>query len=160
MNAWRLEIKEWLEEAGAPRPPALRRSLREDFLYATDLPKLLPREELERFEQRAEAAGWTWREEGDWLELTRGGEAPPAGWYGGPFGGEAACCLSLLERQGGGKGTDDRAVLKLIKAGEEGPEACEKVWREIHLNWAERLREGKELPQMDPAWFGGKKSIS
>ena len=40
INALRKELAALLDDSGARRKPALRRSLREDWLYATDYPVL------------------------------------------------------------------------------------------------------------------------
>ncbi len=156
MNSWRRDMRELLDGAETARPAALRRSLSADYLYATDLPGLLSREELRSFRQRAEALGWNTAEEKGWLQMKKRAEKPPEGWFEGPFGPEAACCRSLAERHGGGAEYDEEGVLALIKAGEEGPEAYEQVCGRIHRRWAERLRKKEELPGMAPAWFGRK----
>ncbi len=166
MNAWRMELKALLEAAGACRPPALRRSRREDTLYATDLPGLVSPEAAVRFLKRAAESGWQGQSAAGWLHLSRRAEHPPEGRFAGPSGNEAACCLSLLERHGAGHrkdgsllraeagGEETLLAFLLIKAGEEGPEAYEKACARLHGDWAERLRRKQALPAPDPAWFG------
>ncbi len=154
MNAWRRELREMLDAAGAPRPPALRRSLREGWLYATDLPGIPGGERTADFLETAEKRGWKGKREAGWLLLKREAELPPEGWFSGPFGPEAACCRSLLERHGGGAGTAEKEVCLLVRAGEEGPEAYERACGDIHRAWAERLRKGQGLPGLQAAWFG------
>ncbi len=156
MNSWRRDMRELLDGAGTVRPAALRRSLSPDFLYATDLPGLLSREELRDFRKKAEERGWSTAEEKGRLQMKKRAEQPPEGWFEGPFGPEAACCGSLMKRHGGGEEYDEEGILSLIKAGEEGPEAYEQVCGRMHRQWAERLRKKEELPGTVPAWFGMK----
>ncbi len=160
MNAWRKMLRELLENAGAPRPPALRRSGAEEYLYASDLPELLSPEKLNLFLKKAAEASWRGSVEKGWLLLTRDTEEPPEGWFPGPFGREAACCLSLLERRGSGSERDPAAERMLILSGEEGPEAYEKACAEIHRAWAARLRRKENLPDIDPVYFGKNKKTA
>ena len=161
MNALRKELKALLEARTVRRPPALRRSLREDSLYAADLPAAAEPEETERFIREAETAGWTVRPERGWIELDRPVSGWPEGSYDGPFGSEAACCLSLLRRHAPGpeEKTDGpetrRAARLLLHAGEKGPEAYERACRQLHTEWAARLREKDPLPRLDERYFGG-----
>ncbi len=156
MNAWRKLLRDLLDGTGAPRPPALRRSGEEKYLYASDLPGLVSPEELNLFLEKAAEASWSGRVEKGWLLLVRDTKRPPEGWFMGPFGKEAACCLSLLERRGGGPERDPSAERRLIRAGEEGQEAYEKACGEIHREWAARLRKRETLPDIDPVYFGEK----
>ncbi len=159
-NAWRAELRVALAAEGYDRPPVLRRSLLVDFLYAVDLPLFAPAEQVSRFQQRAEALGWECRREG-WLQLRRAMGAPPAGWFAGPFGEEAACCHSLQRCHPPEAGEDAlaglRAACALIKAGEEGPAACERVFRALHRDWAVRLRLGMPLPRLHEGFFGAER---
>ena len=99
MNKLRLEIRKLLEDGETLlRPPALRRSLRGDMLYATDLPCVADAEQTARFRRRAEEAGWRTESAEGWILLDRIPEFPPAGGFRGPFGPEAQCCASLLRR--------------------------------------------------------------
>ena len=58
MNKLRQELKSILGEIVTLRPAALRRSLREDYLYATDLPQIADESAIADFRTRAESAGW------------------------------------------------------------------------------------------------------
>ena len=162
MNELRAELKALLDAAGAGRPPALRRSLRDDALYATDLPAAADGETLRAFLRAAAGAGWTARQEGGWLELDKAVEAPPRGGFSGPFGPEAACLRSLLRRHRPDPVSPEAeaaaasAIRRLIKAGEAGPDAYEQTCARLHAEWAARLREGLPLPGMEETFFRAK----
>ena len=87
---------------------------------------------------------------------------PPEGWYEGEYGPEARCCLSLLERhpygnEGGSCPEDreaERTVRALIKAGEKGQKAYAALCRELHREWAGRLRRKEPIPGIHPGFFG------
>ena len=155
MNELRLEIRKLLEDGETLlRPPALRRSLRGDMLYATDLPCVADAEQTAQFLRRAEEAGWRTESAEGWILLDRIPEFPPAGGFRGPFGPEAQCCASLLRRHPDretAKGTDERRILS--KAGEEGPEAYERACGLLHREWAALLREGERLPNINQLFF-------
>ena len=158
MNAWRKELQRMLAEEKTVRPPALRRSLEETFLYATDLPMLLSPEGLEAFRKRAERAGWRTERRDCWLQLTRIVRRPPEGWRKGAFSTEAAACASLQrrrkDRDAGRECADgQREAILLVKAGEIGEEALESACRKIHREWAALLREHRPLPEMDLSFF-------
>ncbi len=154
MNAWRKMLRELLDGAGAPRPPALRRSGAEGYLYASDLPGLVSMEKVNSFLDKAGETGWKGKTEKGWLLLTRDAKCPPEGWFPGPFGAEAACCRGLLERHEKGNERDQEAERMLIRAGEEGAEAYEKACAGVHRDWAARLRKREKLPDIDPIYFG------
>ena len=101
INALRKELAALLDNSGAQRKPALRRSLREDWLYATDYPALCSGSMPETVMEQLKTAGWETAPDGDWLQLRKPAGEPPEDWYEGSFGPEAACCLSLLERHAG-----------------------------------------------------------
>ena len=156
INALRRELTETIGKACAQRPPALRRSREEEWLYATDLPGLCPEEQLEHTVRKLTEKGWESRPEGGWLLLRKLCPVPPEDWYGGSFGPEAACCLSLLrrhpERMTAPAGAEAYA---LIKAGEEGAAAYEQCCGKLHGMLAERLRQGTAFPGLSPRYFGG-----
>lgn len=154
-NALRKELAELLEGAGGNRRPALRRSLRPDWLYAADLGAACPGPAGEALAEALCRAGWELLEDGEWTQMRKPLRRPPDGWFSGPFGPEAACCASLLERHPDGpeaEGTE--AAYRLIKAGEEGAEAVERVCAALHREWAARLRAGEGLPGISPEYFG------
>ncbi len=158
MNAWREELRALLQEISCRRPPTLRRSLKDGWLYATDLPQCAEPVAATAFQQRAMEQGWCSENSEGWIQLTREITLPPQGGFDGPFGEEAACCRSLTVRHRDSKAAKSDAVerwlTQLTKAGEEGPEAYEKACRQIHQIWAAGLRKGKGIPVMDPRWFG------
>ncbi len=157
-NAWRVQLRLLLDRQVAVRPPALRRSPLPDYLYATDLPGLCSPSALAACCQEAESLGWAWHVERGWLHLRRPAIAPPEGGFCGPFGPEAACCAQLLSRHAGKGGMLpsrwEEAAFALIKAGEEGPAAYERVCRALHQSFAECLRRGESLPPLSLSFFG------
>ena len=162
MNQLREDLNRMLRDCPARRPAALRRSLRDDRLYAADLPRAADGEAVSAFLDRVREAGWQAEIRDGWIELDRPLERPPAGWIPGRPGPETECCLSLLERAHPDReGTDPReaeaaaarAVRRLIKAGEAGGAAWEDTCRDLHREWAERLREGKAIPPVDTGFF-------
>ena len=153
-NALRRELGGLLAPPEGSRPPAIRRSLQAEWLYATDLPVLYGGSVPDSLADRLKAAGWESETENGWLQLRKPAPEPPDGWYGGPFGPEAACCLSLLDRHEPGAGDPEPAIRSLIKAGEEGPAAYEAACAALHRDWAERLRQGKPLPAVSRRYFG------
>ena len=153
-NALRTELSALLRAPEGSRAPALRRSLRADWLYAADLPALYGGNLPEELPRRLKDAGWVAEPDGGWLQLRKPAPEPPEGWYGGSFGPEAACCLSLLERHRPCDGDPEPAQRTLIKAGEEGPEAYEAACASLHRDWAECLRRGETLPDLSQRYFG------
>ena len=171
MNEWKQALKGLLGEEKTPRQPVLRRSRRPDWLYTTDLPGLISEEALQSFRIRAEAAGWWTEVQAGWLEFTRKVSSPPAGWFEGARPEEAGCCASLLRRHSGlpaenrdrnrqatpriqaDQRDGNREAIALMKAGEEGTRAYEKLCAALHRDWAARLRRGERLPALDPAFF-------
>ena len=162
MNRLREELDRILRECPAQRPPALRRSLSEDWLYAADLPRAAGEETVQTFLERVRAAGWRAELREGWIELDRRVTAPPAGWHPGDSGPETACCLSLLKRDRPARGNESpeeaekaaaRAERLLLKAGEAGGNTWEEACGRLHREWAVRLREGKEIPPVNPRFF-------
>lgn len=155
-NALRKELTVLLKAPPGNRQPVIRRSLTEAWLYATDLPVLYGGQVPGSVLAALDAAGWTHLPEKDWLLLAKPAKQPPEDWYKGSFGPEAACCLSLLSRHPAEDGEpSDAAQRRLIKAGEEGEKAYEETCAALHREWAERLRTGKSLPDLDRRYFGG-----
>ncbi len=154
MNKLRREIQEMLRNVPCWRPAALRRSQREEFLYATDLPGAADTKAVELFLQTAAANGWRTETAAGWIQLDRECSEPPDGGEPGQTGPEAHCCASLLRRHPG-SGRSERERRMLIKAGEEGPEAYEKVCAQLHREWAEAMRKGEPLPDISLRFFEG-----
>ena len=154
-NSLRQELKDLLAGLETARPPVLRRSRREEWLYASDLPGVCGGETLEAALRALDGHGWRWRIEEGWIQLGKTTEEPPEGWYAGGFPREARCCRSLLERQAErtGEGAEKARIL-LIKAGERGEAAYGEACGQLHRAWAARLREGRKLPEISTAYFG------
>ena len=154
-NALRKELAALLAAPPESRTPVIRRSLTDEWLYATDLPMLYGGSVPDTVKAALDSAGWKYDSDGAWLQLKKPAKEPPEGWYSGPFGPEAACCLSLLRRHPALAGTPSEAGQRmLIKAGEEGETAYEEACSAIHREWAERLRKGKKLPDLSRRYFG------
>jgi len=157
MNKLREEITALLRETDCFRPAVLRRSLKEDWLYATDLPQAAEEDATRDFVRRAEAAGWRTQITETWIQLDREVAAFPEGLTRPAGGTEAKCCLSLLERHPEGGKNAAREKRRLIRAAEEGPEAYEKACAALHREWAAALRQREGLPDLSADWFGGEK---
>jgi len=158
MNALRKELNSLLVQEGEGRKPAIRRSLSEEWIYATDLPAYATEEQMKTARKQLEDAGWENLAEGGWLQLRKAADKPPVGWFDGPFGPEAECCRSLLNRHPERRTEGNRKIgYALIRAGEEGAAAYETICRRLHHDWAERLRKRQKLPDISPSYFEGGK---
>ena len=158
MNALRKELQELMKIPQTERQPVLRRSMPEAWLYATDLPVVCNRDNMTLFLESIRKAGWEYAEEKGWILMRKPADKPPEDWYDGPFGTEAGCCLSLLERHERQAAGEPETVQRLlIKAAEEGGKKYEAACAAIHRNWAERLRRGEPLPKIDQAYFTARK---
>lgn len=156
INALRRELTEMLNGTAVRRQPALRRSLDENWLYATDLPSVCTGEALQDTLLRLSEKGWESVIDGGWLQLRKDCQDPPEDWFEGPFGTEAGCCLSILDRHPGRRtGPSGQITCRLIKAGEEGAGTYEQACRELHRILSGRLRGKKELPDISPRYLGG-----
>ena len=153
MNKLREEIRSLLSAADCVRPAALRRSLRDDYLYATDLPQAASAETVAEFRHRAEEAGWRTEESEGWIQLDMIARTDPADVFSGPFGPEAWCCASILRRHPGNRRKGAREKRMLLKAGEESPETYERVCGILHREWAAALRKGEALPDLTEEYF-------
>ena len=147
INPWRKELQNLLDCPSLSRKPALRRSLREDYLFASDLPACASPANCAGFCIRAESAGWEALNVDGWIQLRRADGCLPEGWFPDTPEGEAACIRELICRH---PGTADasRELILLLKAREEGPRAWELACRRIHQDLARRLREGEPLPRI------------
>ena len=155
-NALRKELAVLLAAPPESRPPVSRRSREQAWIYATDLPALYGCAVPEKVTKALKDEGWEYIQEGGWLQLRKPEPEPPADWYAGSFGPEAACCRSLLKRHEDSLyGPADEAQRMLIKAGEEGEKAYEEACGKLHREWAARLRKGEPLPAVSRRYFGG-----
>ena len=158
MNPYREELRSMLSALKTKRPAALRRSLSEEWLYATDLPSAASESTLEEFTSRAERAGWKIKREDGWIQLDRTVRVLLPGtvseeWTTSP---SAACCRSLLERHKDHLApSDGTAERMLLKAAEENPESYEEACRKLHARWAELLRSHRDIPAVHMTFFGG-----
>ena len=154
-NPYRKEIQSLLLRISSDRPPALRRSDDELFLYATDLPMVSSAEEVNRFILDLGGNGWTAGRKGDWILLKRNIYFPPDEMIPVP-GPEADCCLSLQLRQSKHlRQSDGAAELRLIKSAEQGRDEYERACRELHGRWSADLRMKRKIPQIDLLFFTG-----
>ena len=144
LTALRAEIQAALEEIPASRKPALRRSDDPDALLATDLPQVAGSADVARWKARLAKDGWRAWEKGGWLLLDADVPAP-AYRLPGDRRGELGCCVSMLLRHPEG-GADRRAVRAVVKAAESGRPALEKLCGLLHAEWAQALREHRNLP--------------
>lgn len=156
INGFRKELTAIPALQETTRPAVLRRSRPEEWIYATDAPLLLSEEARNRLAHELTAAGWEYTEKDGWFFLRKQASEPPEAWYNGSFGPEAACCFSILSRHPHMMTAESAAIQRrLIKAGEEGEKAYEKVCAALHHEWAERLRQKKMLPALSLKYFGG-----
>ena len=155
VNALRNELIPLLQSPPDRRKPVIRRSLRSEWLYWTDLPVLWDGPVPETLLKGLSDAGWEYElKDRSWLELRKDCRTPPDNWYQGPFGPEAGCCGSLLKRHPRScRSESDSAALLLIKAGETGYSAYEEACAVLHREWAGRLRKHQALPDMDLCYF-------
>ena len=147
VNPWRHELQMLLGTVVALRRPALRRSRRPDYLFASDLPGLADPASILSFLTQAHTLGWETFETEGWIHLRRQSSSMPEGWF--PFHpeGEAACLNSLLRRHPG-TSEASRERIALLKAREEGPLSLERECRVLHQECARRLRIHAPLPEI------------
>ena len=157
LNIFRKEIRTLLDREASFRPAVLRRSLRAEYLYVTDLPLAAGETVIRHFTETVRRAGWDSEQENGWIHLRPAGNIR---WTGNemtiPEIPEALCCLSLLKRhQNHLSDSDGKVEMRLIKAAEEGREAFAQTCRELHHEWAEALRKHHAIPDIDPEFLGG-----
>ena len=159
LNVYRRELRMALDGLQVARPAVLRRSIRKDYLYSTDLPLAADQDSVRQFSDDVRRRGWRTETEEAWIHLD-----PPEirKWPDSegrmPECPESICCLSILQRHSGHLTASDGSMERqLIKAAEEGPEAYEKICRRIHGEWAAALREHRRIPDIDPRFLGGEK---
>lgn len=138
LTGLRRRVRLILSGAEASRPPALRRALGDDAIFACDLPLCAPEAETVRIAALLEKEGWRVRRRDGWLLLDC--PLPPLPL---PEGLEAAACASLLRRHPAGA-PEPVWQRRLAKAMETG--GTEQACRELHRELAVRLREKKPLP--------------
>lgn len=159
MKKWRNELINMMIHTGCTRTPVLRRSNKTQFLLATDFPLITDKNSMTAFMELAETNGWQTITDRGWIHLNRKAVFEAAEEIPDP-GPEAACCLSLINRHPNemvpSDGTAERLMLKAM---EQGTEACERICCELHAEWAASLRKHKGIPDIDKRFFGGQESI-
>ncbi len=141
LRSLRAQAQEALASVPALRKPALRRSDRADALLATDLPLAAEDAAVEAFRRCMEERGWqVWTEKG-WLLMDAPVPAPEA--LPVSASGELGCCISLLQRHGGGDAPRE-AIRAIVKAAEAGQ--IERLCAQLHREWAAALRLHQPLP--------------
>lgn len=144
LTALREAVSRAMEGLPVSRRPALRRSDDRDALLATDLPLTTDAASLACFTTRLEKLGWRIRPWQGWLLLDR--EVPPPEYrVPAALEGETGCCISLLLRHPGGE-ADAALVRDVVKAAECGRPALTRLCARLHAEWAEALREHRNLP--------------
>lgn len=145
LDDMRRELREALNTCRVSRPAVLRRSDRPDMLLACDLPTVAEEAEVTAFIYTEEEQGWTVRCEAGWLLLDKPIPVPAWPEARPQASGEAANVISLLERHRN-ENEDLIAVRAVVKAAEAGPQKLERLCRQLHGDWAERLRMDRPLP--------------
>ncbi len=145
MAPLRAELNTLLGALPASRRPALRRASQSDALLATDLPLLVHPADTEAFRGAAEALGWRTRPQSGWLLLSKVPPPPEAPLPKPLPEGEIGCCLWLLAHHPGGQ-AEEETLFAVLKAGEAGTQALERLCAALHRDWAARLRQGQTLP--------------
>ena len=147
INPWRTELQDLLLRVPVCRRPALRRSLRQDYLFSMDLPSFAEPESCDAFRRLAEMNGWECLQENGWLNLRKISRLLPEGLFSDQPEAEEASLLSLLRRH---PCTTDpgQAAIQLVKAREEGSPAWERTCRALHQDLARRLRRKEPCPAL------------
>ena len=140
INPWREELRSLLSLFPMLRSPALRRSLKEDWLYASDLPLCAEEAVLLQFREAASACGWETKVSENWLQLRKADPALPREWFPDSPRGESACLAELLRRHPE-LALDRRESIQLLKAREAGEEAWDRCCRQLHRELARKLRK-------------------
>lgn len=144
LKAMRHEVQEAMAGYAVKRTPTVRRSDREDMLLACDLPSVASETDVQAFTAAMEAAGWTVERVVMWLLLDKTVPMPVPD-SSVRAEGQAACCISLLERHPSAV-NDERAIRAVVKAGEKGMHELQRVCLRLHAEWAEKLARGELLP--------------
>lgn len=140
----RQRIRSVLDEAGARRPPALKRTDVSGALLATDLPLAADRAATEAFLRRMAEMGVGCEERRGWILM----DAPlvlPADDPAVRAAGECACCLSILRRHECGA-ADAETIRRIVKAAEAGRQPFERLCGQLHGELAAMLRRHETLP--------------
>ena len=147
INPWREELRSLLSLFPVRRSPALRRSLKDDWLYAADLPLCAEEAALDRFREAAAACGWETAEAEGWIQLRKVNPVPPGEWFPNPPREEAACLAELLRRHPE-LSLDRRETIQLLKARETGEDAWDRCCRQVHREFARSLLKKETLTEI------------
>ena len=162
LSALRQELNELLGAADTQRKPFLRRSLKEDFLFTTDLPRTADEAETSRVTDALTCAGWRVLRSGDLLELDRPISCPPMQALSSCGCADGLRLVSLLVRHPDGSGSDT-LVRELAKAEECGGAKLDAWCARVYHDCASALRRHEPLPTdllpyLTEALNGGSKS--
>lgn len=144
LTALRQQVQSVLYAVPAKRKPALRRSDAPDALFASDLPLIAEEGAVTAFCNDLAAIGWRTDMRNGWLVLDRPVPAPEAS-VPADMAGEAGCCISLLMRHTDAAPAEDLIRL-VVKAADAGKTPFERVCRQLHEEFAVRLRQHEALP--------------
>ncbi|MDD6051459.1 MAG: hypothetical protein PUC00_09400 [Clostridiales bacterium] len=140
----RMQLRPLLEAVPAQRKPALRRSDAPDALLATDLPLIASPDAVAAFRANVARLGWHTALRNGWLILDAPVPAPDAP-IPASFTGECGCCISLLMRHKEAAPAQD-VIRAIVKAAEAGPIPLERLCKQLHVEFAARLRQHAPLP--------------
>lgn len=126
------------------RRPALRRSDAPDALLATDLPQVAEPSAVDAFCRKMQRMGWRCMPCNGWLLLDVPVPVPDA-----PVPqvqrGECGCCISLLQRHPDPADASE-SIRRVVKAADAGRMPFERLCRQLHAEFAARLRQHVALP--------------
>ncbi len=128
----------------AKRKPALRRSDEPDALFATDLPLVAEEAAVMAFRDVMERRGWTVRERNGWLTLFAVIDVPFCG-VPDALKGECGCCIAILNRHAD-DAPAEQYICAVAKAADAGKQPFERLCRQLHAEFAARLRKHEPLP--------------
>lgn len=145
LSGLREEVQRVLYAVPAGRKPALRRSDDADQLFATDLPCVAEREEVQAFLARMEERGWRGEIRHGWISL----DAPvpvPVAPVPGKLTGECGCCISILLRHRDEDAPAEALIREVVKAADAGLQPFERACAWLHGTLAQLLRARRPLP--------------
>lgn len=144
LRALRAQVQEQFAGMTLARRPALRRSDAPDALLATDLPQVADEAALMAFCREMACLGWRCVPNNGWLLLDAPVPAPDALPPAVPDGA-CGCCISLLLRHPDHADASED-IRRVVKAADAGSLPFERLCKQLHGEFAIRLRQGKPLP--------------
>lgn len=144
LRGLREAVQSVLYAVPAQRKPALRRSDALDALFATDLPLIAPPDAVAAFCAAMTRQGWRVDTRKGWLTLDAPVPPPEAGL---PLigAGECGCCISLLLRHPE-DAPAETLIRAVVKAADAGRLPFERLCKDLHAEFAARLRTHEPLP--------------